>query len=69
MTYRKALQRKEENLNAPDSPDENGSSPSERKKRNGRMSRGIERYFGSKGGNGVTDEENLNDDEDRMDID
>ena len=72
MTYKKAVQRKEYLLNAPDSPEENGYSPSERKKPKKGRTRdssggGIERYFGGKGGNGIDKE--VASSEDRMDVD
>jgi len=47
MTYKSAAQRKEKALNAPDSPDENGTSGRKIRKGGGRTG-GIERYFSSK---------------------
>jgi len=74
MTYKQALQRKEQALIAPDSPEHNGSPASDRKKTKGRERQssgkgGIERYFeGRRSGNGVAgDDDGYG--EDRMDID
>lgn len=70
-SYKKALARKEQVVVTPDSPEVNGSPPSERKKsRTGKEREsigrgGIERFFGSKGGNGVVAEEEV----ERMDVD
>jgi hypothetical protein len=77
MTYKKAVARREQLLNAPDSPEHNGSPISERKKSrtsggHGRDSSGrggIERYFGSKKGNGVAVGDEISVQEDRMDLD
>ena len=72
-TYKKAVARKEQLAIAPDSPEQNGSPSSERKKSRTAMERvsagrgGIERFF-SKGENGVVEEE-ADVEVDRMDID
>jgi hypothetical protein len=73
MTYKKALQKKDQIILAPDSPEQNGSPVSDRKRSKGRERHsagqtGIERYFGGrKSGNGVVEDEGYGDD--RMDID
>ena len=79
MTYKKALQKKEQVLLAPDSPEHNGSPVSDRKKAKGRERQGsgqggggIEKYFGGrKSGNGVVGvgEDDGYGGEDRMEID
>jgi len=75
MTYKRAVARRDQILNSPESPEHNGSPATERKKSRtsggGRESTGrggIERYFGNKGGNGVVEDEVSVQDE-RMDID
>jgi hypothetical protein len=74
MSYKKAVARKEQSLNTPDSPEPNGSPVVERKKSRvsgGRDSSGrggIEKFFGRKGGNGVVEDDEAADD-DRMDVD
>lgn len=75
MTYKKAVARREQLLIAPDSPDQNGSQRSERKKsrtsareRESSGQGGIDRFFGRKGGNGVLGDE-ASAHGDRMDID
>jgi hypothetical protein len=73
-TYKKAVARKEQLLMEPDSPEQNGSPVTERKKSRtgkGRESAGrggIEKFFSAKGGNGIVAEE-VHDDGDVMDID
>ena len=74
MTYKRAVTRRDQILNSPDSPEHNGSPATERKKSRtsggGRESAGrggIERFF-AKGGNGVVEDEVSVQDE-RMDID
>lgn len=62
-TYKKAIARKEQLVTAPDSPEQNGSPPTERKRsRTGKQRAssgrgGIERFFGNKGGNGTVEED------------
>jgi len=76
MTYRRAVATRESLHNPPpDSPEQNGSLGTERKKSRtsggGRTSAGrggIERFFGNKGGNGVAEDEVSVQDE-RMDVD
>lgn len=77
MTYKKALQKKEQVLLAPDSPEHNGSPASERKRSKGggreRQNSGqggIERYLGGRkvSGNGVAGEDDGYGEE-RMEID
>jgi hypothetical protein len=73
-TYKKAVARKEQLLMEPDSPEQNGSSLTERKKsRTGKEREsagrgGIERFFSAKGRNGVVAED-VRGDGDVMDID
>jgi hypothetical protein len=73
MTYKRALQKKEQQLLAPDSPEQNGSPASDRKRSKGRERQssgqaGIDQYFGGrKSGNGVIEDDGYG--EDRMDID
>jgi hypothetical protein len=76
MSYRRAVAQKEKMLNAPDSPEHNGSPATMGRKKSrtsggGRESAGrggIERYFGNKGGNGVVEDE-VSVQDDRMDVD
>lgn len=73
MTYKRALQKKEDQILGPDSPEQNGSPASDRKrtkggKRQSSGKTGIEQYFGGrKSGNGVVENDGYG--EDRMDID
>ena len=76
MTYKRAVARRDQVLNSPDSPEHNGSLALDRKKSRssggGRESAagrgGIERFFGGKPRNGVAEDEVSVQDE-RMDID
>ena len=80
MTYKKALQKKDQVLLAPDSPEHNGSPASDRKRSKGGRGRerqssgqggaGIEKYFGGrKSGNGVAVGEDDGFGDDRMELD